>query len=88
MPTLPPERTPLYNHPLPALEAWLHQLGARPEGPHAVHWDLHRPEWSARITLESEDLAVSWHGEGRESQRRFPYGLTRADVEAAILAGP
>ena len=88
MPTLPPERTPLYNHPQPALEAWLRQLGARQEGSQAVHWDLQRPEWSARITLESEDLAVSWHGEGSECQRRFPYGLTRADVEAAILAGP
>ena len=53
-----------------------------------MHWDLHRPDWSARITLESEDLTVNWHEEGRECQRRFPYGLTRADVEAAILAGP
>jgi hypothetical protein len=88
MPSLPPERTPLYHHPLPALEAWLRQLGAHQQGSHGVVWDLHQAEWSARITLESEDLTVTWHGEGFERQRRFAYGLTRADVEGAILAGP
>jgi hypothetical protein len=31
---------------------------------------------------------VSWHREGHTSVRHFPYGLSRADVEAAILAGP
>jgi hypothetical protein len=85
---LPPEGTPLYNHTLRALEQWLRQLGAEQEGAHAVEWALRHGGWSARITLETEDLVVVWQGEGGERQRRFAYGLTRADVEAAILAGP
>jgi len=31
---------------------------------------------------------VSWYHDGQERLRHFPYGLARADVEAAILAGP
>jgi len=88
MPLLPPERTPLYHHPLPALEEWLRQLGAVQVGSHGTGWDLHHGGWSARITLDIEDLVVVWQGEEGERQRRFAYGLTRADVEAAILAGP
>jgi len=38
--------------------------------------------------LGSEELTVRW-GQGAGSvERHFPYGLTRADVQAAILAGP
>jgi hypothetical protein len=85
---LPPEDTPLYNHPLPALEDWLRGLGARQQAPHSASWDLHRPQWSARIELDVEDLKVSWHQEGNASVRLFSYGLSRADMEAAILAGP
>jgi hypothetical protein len=85
--SLPPERTPLYNHPLPALEAWLAQLGAR-RGDRREHWELERPRWSARIELEVEELTVRWDQDGRLCVRHFPYGLSRADVEAAILAGP
>jgi hypothetical protein len=87
-PSLPPEDTPLYNHPLAALEEWLRELGARQQGTHSASWDLHQPQWSARIELEVEDLKVSWHQEGGETVRLFPYGLSRADAEAAILAGP
>jgi hypothetical protein len=39
MVSLPPERTPLYNHPLPALEAWLRQLGARQDPSSASAWE-------------------------------------------------
>ncbi|MFM7264518.1 MAG: DUF3143 domain-containing protein [Cyanobium sp.] len=88
MATPPSERTPLYNHPLPALEAWLLQLGARPDGPHAERWDLHHDQWSAQIVFGVEELTVTWHQDGRQAIRQFPYGLARADVEAAILAGP
>ncbi len=88
MATLPPDRTPLYHHPLPALEEWLRGLGARQRGSHAAVWDLHRPQWSATIELAVEDLQVSWYHDGQERLRHFPYGLARADVEAAILAGP
>ncbi len=88
MTSLPPERTPLYNHPLPALEAWLRQLGASQRRERPESWDLEQPRWSARIELETEELKVSWDHDGRHSVRHFPYGLSRADVEAAILAGP
>jgi len=88
MASLPDASTPLYSHPLPALEAWLRDLGARQQGTHGAVWDLHHPQWSAQIQLEVEDLQVSWHREGQTSVRHFPYGLSRADVEAAILAGP
>ncbi len=88
MAPLPPERTPLYHHPLPALEEWLRQLGARPDGRHAERWDLHQAQWSAQIVFGVEELTVTWHQDGRQSIRQFPYGLARADVEAAILAGP
>jgi hypothetical protein len=88
MAILPSERTPLYSHPLPALEAWLRELGARPDGAHAERWDLHHPHWSASIVFGVEELTVTWHQEGRQAIRQFPYGLARLDVEAAILAGP
>ena len=88
MADLPADATPLYRHTLPALETWLRQLGARQQGAHGAAWDLHRPEWSAEIVLEVEELAVRWHHDGQRSVRHFPYGLSRADVEAAILAGP
>ncbi|MFN7229224.1 MAG: DUF3143 domain-containing protein [Synechococcaceae cyanobacterium] len=85
---LPPASTPLYNHALPALELWLRDLGAVQQGANGSVWDLHRPEWSARILLDVEDLRVSWQQDGQESVRAFPYGLSRDDVQAAILAGP
>ncbi|WP_322758792.1 DUF3143 domain-containing protein [Synechococcus sp. CBW1107] len=49
---------------------------------------MHQPRWSAQIVLEVDELKVTWHQEGQQSVRHFPYGLPRADVEAAILAGP
>jgi hypothetical protein len=88
MTTLPPPHTPLYNHPLPALEQWLVDLGAARNRTSPSCWDLHRPQWSALIELEIEDLRVSWHQDGHTTVRLFPYGLTRSDVESAILAGP
>lgn len=88
MSELPSARTPLYHHPLPALEEWLRSLGAVQQPGNLCRWDLHRPQWSAEIELEVEELRVSWHQEGHTVARHFPYGLSRADTEAAILAGP
>jgi len=85
---LPPEQMPLYNHPLPSLEEWLRQIGAHQDSQQPASWDLHRPQWSARIELEMEDLRVCWQQDGQRKVRHFSYGLSRADVEAAILAGP
>ena len=97
MSDLPPAQAPLYNHPLPALERWLIQLGAVQRGVNSCLWDLHRPDWTAEIELEVEELSVRWPGgsgaaggSGTDAPvaRHFPYGFSRADVEAAILAGP
>jgi hypothetical protein len=86
--TLPDATTPLYHHPLPQIEAWLRQLGARQRGSHSCLWDLHQPNWSALLELEVEELKVTWSYDGRQSTRQFSYGLSRSDLEAAILAGP
>lgn len=85
---LPAASTPLYHHALPQLEAWLRALGARQRGAHSSRWDLHQEQWSALLELEVEDLSVSWLADGHQTVRQFPYGLSREDVEAAILAGP
>ena len=87
-PDEPTSATPLYHHPLPALEAWLGSLGALQQPSQPCCWDLHGAEWTAQIELEVEELKVSWHNEGQVSVRYFPSGLSRADAEAAILAGP
>lgn len=89
MSDLPPPQAPLYNHPLPALERWLAQLGAVQQGVNSCRWDLRHQDWTAEIELEVEDLSVRWQAPGAEPVlRQFPYGFSRADVEAAILAGP
>ncbi|MCP9773195.1 DUF3143 domain-containing protein [Synechococcus sp. Tobar12-5m-g] len=88
MNALPPQQTPLYNHPLPSLEQWLVELGAARDKADPCRWDLHQAFWSALIELDIEELKVSWHQEGRTTVRLFSYGLSRADVEAAIFAGP
>jgi len=86
MVTLPPAQTRLYNHPLPALEAWLQTLGAQQQQGRREIWQLSRSGWSATLLLDTEELVVRWQEQGPE--RRFSYSLCRADVEAAILAGP
>lgn len=85
---LPPPQTPLYNHPLPLLESWLRELGAVQRDVNSCLWDLSRPSWSAEIELEVEELRVRWSSGATAVERHFPYGFCRADVEAAILAGP
>ena len=47
------------------------------------------PEWTAELQLEREDLRVAWQRPDQSDRVcSLPYGLPRADVEAAILAGP
>jgi len=88
MTSLLPPKTPLYNHPLPQLERWLRELGAHQQGPNACHWDLQAPDWQAEISLDIDQLSVRWRQADGTVERHFPYGFSRADVEAAILAGP
>ena len=51
-------------------------------------WSLERPQWTAQLLLQSDGLVISWSQQGSSTERAFSYGLSRADVEAAILAGP
>ena len=89
MPALPTDRTPLNQHSLMALEQWLLNLGAEPAPEAPSRWLLNTPTWTAELVLEQEDLRVTWLQPDDETcQCWLPYGLSRADVEAAIQAGP
>jgi len=88
--SLPPT-TPLYNHPLPEIERWLQDQGCQPSDQGRHCWHIDRPDWQADVELEVEEIVVRYLGagaDGRDIQRSFPYSLCRADVEAAIFAGP
>ena len=56
MSDLPPPQAPLYNHPLPALERWLVELGARQAAPHSCLWQLQRSGWTA--TLDEQPVEI------------------------------
>ena len=51
-------------------------------------WSLERPQWTAQLVLQSDGLVISWSQQGSSTERAFSYGLSRADLEAAIFAGP
>jgi len=87
----PSADTPLYNHPLPIIEEWLENLGCQQDSEELHCWSIQNPEWQAEITLEVEEIKVSYlnAGEGgRDLSRSFPYSLSREDVEAAVFSGP
>ena len=86
---LPSPDTPLYHHALPALEAWLEQMGCRRDAGNVCLWHLRQPFWSAAVELSVEDMNVRWtSSSGGITQRSFPYSLSRSDVERAIMVGP
>ena len=88
---LPPADTPLYNHPLPEIEAWLRSKGCYRDE-HDVHcWHLEQPSWKAEIRMEVDSFSVRYLsvGEGgRDIQRSFKYSLSRQDLDEAIFVGP
>ena len=89
MSVLPTADTPLNQHSIRALEHWLSALGATVEEGNPCFWSLERPQWTAQLQLEREDLVVIWQGPDRDDKRcALPYGLSRHDVQAAIEAGP
>lgn len=93
MSPLPPPQAPLYNHPLAALEQWLSELGAVQRSANSCLWHLTRSGWTAEIELDIEEISVRWQASSASVglatvERHFPYAFSRADVEAAILAGP
>ena len=89
--TFPDPDTPLYNHPLPIIEQWLQNLGCQQNSENLHSWSIETSNWKAEITLEVEELTVSYlqAGDGnRDLTRSFPYSLSREDIEAAVLSGP
>ena len=77
------------QHSLRALEDWLSSLNAERIDGDPCRWALTRPAWSAAIRLDRADVVVIWQQPGAEERRSsLPYGLSRADVTAAIQAGP
>lgn len=87
--TLPSADTPLYNHPLPEIEAWLTEQGCE-QDPTDLHcWRIERPQWQAELCLDVDQLTVRYFNvEGRDIQRSFKYSLSRQDIQDAVFAGP
>lgn len=89
--TLPPADTPLYNHPLPEIEAWLKSKGCQ-QDEHDIHcWRIQEMNWKAEIAIEVDCLVVRYLGAGeggRDIQRSFKYSLSRQDLEEVIFSGP
>ncbi len=88
---LPDADTPLYNHPLPQLEWWLSELGCEQKRDDLHCWLVERPNWSAEVCLEVEELTVRYikaADDGSDILRAFKYSLSRHDVESAVFSGP
>ena len=88
MSLLPPSETPLNQHSLKALEGWLHELGAKPSENDPCLWNWSMPTWSAEIKMNAENLTILWSKDGKTNQCNFPYGLSRKDVQTALIEGP
>ncbi|MEA5509217.1 DUF3143 domain-containing protein [Crocosphaera sp. UHCC 0190] len=87
----PSSDTPLYNHPLPAIEQWLSNLGCQQDLQNLNCWTIRKPSWNAQISLEIEELAVCYlkaGADGSDIKRAFKYSLSRQDIEAAVFGGP
>ncbi|MBE9135971.1 DUF3143 domain-containing protein [Nodosilinea sp. LEGE 07088] len=88
---LPSATTPLYNHPLPDIEAWLRQQGCTQNSGEMHCWHTMRPGWEADIVMETDCIMVRYIGagaDGKDVQRVFKYSLSRQDLEEAIFSGP
>lgn len=86
---LPSSDTPLYNHPLPAIEEWLSQMGCEQDAQDLHCWTIDRPKWQAELMLDVDQLSVRYlNVDGRDIQRSFKYSLSRQDVEDAVFGGP
>jgi Protein of unknown function (DUF3143) len=95
-----PIDTPLYNHPLPEIERWLISMGCEQDDNELHCWRIDKPEWTADICLDIEELTVRYQPNGddrsagatatgdRNIYRTFKYSLSRQDIENAVFAGP
>lgn len=88
---LPPANTPLYNHPLPAIEDWLTSRGCQQDRKELHCWKVSKPGWKAELWLDIDQLTVRYlkaDENGQDIQRSFKYSLSRQDIENAVFAGP
>jgi hypothetical protein len=88
---LPSADTPLYNHPLPEIEAWLRSKGCQQDAANLHCWQVKDPAWEAELCLEVDSLLVRYFGAaegGRDLQRIFKYSLSRQDLDEAVFSGP
>ena len=88
---LPPADTPLYNHPLPAIEQWLKQRGCQQDRRELHCWTVEQRDWKAELWLDIDQLTVRYlkaGDNGQDVQRSFKYSLSRQDIEEAVFAGP
>ena len=85
---LPPSKTPLNQHSLAALEFWLRQLGATQSKDDPCLWKWNMNQCLAEISINQEELKIVWDQENHNKQFTFPYGLSRQDVESALMQGP
>ncbi len=76
---------PLYNHPLPQIEAWLRDQGCTQDEDLLHCWYLKRPNWEAAIYLEEALLRAEYRFDGQTRSLTFPYSLSRWDVEQAVF---
>lgn len=89
--SLPPADTPLYNYPLPDIEAWLVTHGCERKDDDRHCWHVQKPTWNADICLDIDSITVQYfdaNGMGQDIQRTFKYSLSRKDLDAAIFSGP
>jgi Protein of unknown function (DUF3143) len=88
---IPTADTPLYNHPLPAIEEWLVKLGCQ-KNPEDIHcWIVEKSTWKAEICLDIEEVTVCYFqaaNDGSDINRAFKYSLSRQDIESAVFSGP
>ncbi|NJM28543.1 MAG: DUF3143 domain-containing protein [Pseudanabaena sp. RU_4_16] len=88
---LPSSDTPLYNHPLPAIESWLQNQGCKQDKNNVSSWYVRRNGWEAEISMDIEEIRVRYINAiagNKDIQRVFPYSLSRRDIEDAIFTGP
>jgi hypothetical protein len=88
---LPSSDTPLYNHPLPAIETWLLSQGCQQNRQELNYWRVEKPAWEAELCLDIDQLTVRYFkagADGKDIQRSFKYSLSRKDIEEAVFSGP
>ncbi|GAQ92805.1 hypothetical protein KFL_011460010 [Klebsormidium nitens] len=90
---LPPDTSPIYSHSLLCIEAWLRKLGFVQVLDDPAWWTIMRDDWHAELRLDVVDISVTYLKAGpgklpRDIEKRWSYGLSRRDFEAAIMAGP